>query len=281
MLLLASTSDKLRLTTGSALATAVHASYVDAASGTITPGRQNTAISTATTTDIVSAPGASTYRAIKSVSIRNTSPSANVLTAIHTDGTTACELISASIPAGGTLHYDDAFGWSVHGPAGRLYVMEDSSGPAVSMPYTEVVLASDVVNNNVIGNTLQDITGFTFTPDVNDVYWVQAVIPYTSAATTTGSRWTLTVAGSVALWIHSRATLAATTQTINYVSAIDSPAACSASSLTAGNVAVLEAFVKHAVGGLALKMQFASEVSASAVTAKAGAVFRYYKLINN
>ena len=43
MILLTSTSDKIRLTTGSAGAIDVHASYVDDNSGTITPGRTNTA----------------------------------------------------------------------------------------------------------------------------------------------------------------------------------------------------------------------------------------------
>ena len=54
MINLASTSDKLRLTTSGAATVEVHASWVDLNGTTVTPGRTNTAdISTATTTDIV------------------------------------------------------------------------------------------------------------------------------------------------------------------------------------------------------------------------------------
>lgn len=57
MLLLTSTSDILRVTTGTATTTIeIHASYIDNASGTITPGRTNTRITTATTTTVVASP---------------------------------------------------------------------------------------------------------------------------------------------------------------------------------------------------------------------------------
>jgi len=51
MLILSSTSDIIRVVTSAAADVDVHASWVDNASGTITPGRTNTApITTATTT---------------------------------------------------------------------------------------------------------------------------------------------------------------------------------------------------------------------------------------
>jgi hypothetical protein len=62
MLLLTATTDKLQLVTGSAATVDVHASYVDASQANPpvvqgdTMGRQNTAITTAATTDIVAAP---------------------------------------------------------------------------------------------------------------------------------------------------------------------------------------------------------------------------------
>ena len=72
MLLLTSTSDIVRVVTGAAVSTiTVHVSYVDNASGTITPGRTNTNISTATTTTICSSPGASTQRNVRQISITN------------------------------------------------------------------------------------------------------------------------------------------------------------------------------------------------------------------
>ena len=50
MLLLASTSDLLRVVTSGAITTDVHASWLDLNGSTVTPGRTNTAITTATTT---------------------------------------------------------------------------------------------------------------------------------------------------------------------------------------------------------------------------------------
>ena len=68
MLLLNSTSDILRLITGAAASTIdVHASYVDLNGTTVTAGRKNTRITTATTTTVVAAPGASTARNVKSL----------------------------------------------------------------------------------------------------------------------------------------------------------------------------------------------------------------------
>ena len=82
MLLLTSTSDIIRVVTGSAVATiTVHADWVDNASGTITPGRTNTAITTATTTTVVAAPAASTQRNVKGLSVTNNhASSSNVVT---------------------------------------------------------------------------------------------------------------------------------------------------------------------------------------------------------
>ena len=70
MLLLTSVSDLIQVITGSAGAIAVHASWVDNATGTITPGRTNTAsITGALTTTVVAAPAASTQRNVKFMSI--------------------------------------------------------------------------------------------------------------------------------------------------------------------------------------------------------------------
>lgn len=112
MLLLASTSDKLRLVTSAAVALNVHASYADISGTTVTPGRQNTAISTAATTDVVGSPAASTYRTVKTLTARNTSTTTSVdVTVVHTDGTNAMELYEATLGPGGQLHYHEGAGF--------------------------------------------------------------------------------------------------------------------------------------------------------------------------
>jgi hypothetical protein len=61
--------DKLQLVTSAAVTVDVVASYMDYPP--TTPGVQCTAITTATTTDIVAAPGAAVFRTVKTMTIRN------------------------------------------------------------------------------------------------------------------------------------------------------------------------------------------------------------------
>src|SRR5690242_16859265 len=121
MLLLASTSDKLQVNLSGNVTTDVHASWVDSASGVITPGRTNTALSTSGTADAVASPGASTYRAVKTLTVRNRHASTAVdATVIHTDGTNAMELVKATLSAGDALHYDQHAGFTVRDSLGRI-----------------------------------------------------------------------------------------------------------------------------------------------------------------
>lgn len=113
MLLLASTSDIIRVVTSAAARVEVHASWVDNASGTITPGRANTAaITSATTITVVASPASSTYRNVKHVSIRNTHASQTVVVTVqHYDGTNSVELYEAAIGPGGAIYYTEATNW--------------------------------------------------------------------------------------------------------------------------------------------------------------------------
>jgi hypothetical protein len=120
VLLLTSTGDKLQLVTTAAVATHVQASYVDNAAGTITPGRLNTVISTAATTDVVAAPAASTQRNVKHLSVKAVG-GAQTVTVKHTDGTTAVE-VSPAVPLaqGETLIWTDGLGWQVLDATGAV-----------------------------------------------------------------------------------------------------------------------------------------------------------------
>lgn len=115
MLILASTTDKLRLITSAAGQIDVHASWMDNASGgTIVPGRTNTpTILTATTTDIVPAPGSGTFRNIKTLHVHNRAAGNNTVTVVHTDGTIAVELHQVVLGTLETLQYIDEVGFGV------------------------------------------------------------------------------------------------------------------------------------------------------------------------
>lgn len=117
MLLLTLTTDKLKVVTDAAVTVDVHASFIDYAAGTVTPGKQNTAISTAATTDIVAAPGASTQRNVKTLNLRNKSTSANVGVTIQYDANgTVYDLHGATLRPGETLEYIEGVGWFSVGP---------------------------------------------------------------------------------------------------------------------------------------------------------------------
>ena len=146
------------------------------------------------------------------------------------------------------------------------------------MPQYQVNLKVDVVNNNAVADTIADVTGLTFQVTAGGVYWFEAQIPYTSAATTTGSRWSVTgPAAPTMLNYTSRYPLTATTETFNYATAYDIPAASNATSLTAGNVALICGFIKPSVTGV-VTIRFASEVAGSAITAKAGSFLRWQRV---
>lgn len=123
MLLLNSTSDLLRIVTGAAASTIeVHASWVDLSGSTVTPGRQNTRITTAATTTVVPAPAASTTRNVKALYVTNNSPGASVNVAVeHTDGTNVVELMQFVLLPGENMGYREDGSWVHHDQNGAEY----------------------------------------------------------------------------------------------------------------------------------------------------------------
>ena len=282
MLLLASTSDKIRLKTGSATNIDVHASWVDGVSS-VTPGRTNTPITTATTTDIVGAPGSSTYRTVKTITIRNRDAStSNAVTVIHTDGTNAMELYKCTLFAGYTLHYHEGAGfWVTDNYGGNVFKEQTNGIPAATNSTNLVALGSDVTNNNGTANTIADVTGLSFSVTAGQTYYFRFQIDYTAAATTTGSRWSISGPGSPTRLaygsVYSLTTTSVTTNT--GLTAYDTPAASSASSAaTAGNVAIIEGFITPSANGTVIA-RFASEVASSAIVAKAGSLLTWYRTV--
>lgn len=281
MILLTSTSDVIAVTTSSTANIDVHASYVDLNAGVVTPARDNTTISTATSTTIVTSPASSTYRTVKSIFIRNRhATTANDITVTHTDGTTSVELIKVTLNAGYTLRYDEGNGFEILDAFGRTLLNNSDNGSNAAVNALNlVVLNSDVTNNNATANTIADVTGLSFSVTSGETYWFYAVIQYTAAATTTGSRWS--VSGPTGTWRYSsQYSLTATTATINSgLAAADLPAGSNATSAATGaNVAWVEGFFTATANGT-LVIRFASEVSSSAIVAKAGSILQWVRVI--
>ena len=151
-----------------------------------------------------------------------------------------------------------------------------ATGPTgASESYT--MISSDVVNNNVTANTIADVTGLSFSVTSGKNYHFKFIIPYTSAVTTTGSRWSINGPAITSLSYVSAYIANASTQTNFAASAYDLPAASNANSLTTGNVAIIEGIINCSASGTVIA-RFASEITLSAITAKAGAVVFYKQL---
>jgi hypothetical protein len=120
VILLTSTSDKIQVITSAAGQIDVHASYVDLASSVVTAGRLNTRIATATTTDVVASPAASTTRNVKNIKVGNNHASvSNTVTVQHTDGTNVIILEQVTLLPGERMGYEEGSGIRVFDSAGR------------------------------------------------------------------------------------------------------------------------------------------------------------------
>lgn len=160
----------------------------------------------------------------------------------------------------------------VTGPTGTAGA---TGSTGASESYT--MISSDVVNNNVTANTIADVTGLSFSVTSGKNYHFKFIIPYTSAVTTTGSRWSINGPAITSLSYVSAYIANASTQTNFAASAYDLPAASNANSLLAGNVAIIEGIINCSASGTVIA-RFASEITLSAITAKAGAVVFFKQL---
>jgi hypothetical protein len=139
-----------------------------------------------------------------------------------------------------------------------------------------VSLSADVINNNAVANTLADVTGLSFsvTSGVTTNFSCQVI--YTAAATTTGSRWSINGPATSLLAYRSEYARLATAVTTDNLVAYNTPAASNTTSAaTTGNVARIEGMLTPSANGTVI-VRFASEVAASAITAKAGSTCEYW-----
>lgn len=138
-----------------------------------------------------------------------------------------------------------------------------------------VVLTADVANATATANTLADVTGLSFPVAAGVRYHFKFVIPYTAAATTTGSRWTINGPALTSLHYVSDYSLTTASRTTNEaLNTYNLPAAANVTSAATGsNMAIIEGIILPSAAGSVIA-RFASEVASSAITAKAGAFVR-------
>lgn len=285
MILLASTSDELRLVTASASTVDVVATWSDLASGAVTDGRTNTLVSTATTTTIVGSPAASTYRSIKNVTIRNRSTTAACrITVIHrASGPVDVEMLEVLLMPQDSLIYTEHDAWRyMRGPYGTLSSAHDRVwlDPTIGAVFTQILPVS-IANANATANRLLDVKELQFSVREGQRYWFCFTLMYTSAATTTGSRWSIYGPGSpTALRYVSEYSLTTTSKTTTEGhAAYDLPAASNATSAaTAGNLAHIEGFIDNPTCNGIVFPRFASEIAGSAITLLRGSRLEWQRV---
>lgn len=186
MILLTTTTDKLDLVTGTAADLDVHASWMDYASGAVTPSRTNTAITTATTTDIVAAPGSSTQRNVKKLNVRNKdSVDATDVTVRFNQNGTAFELHKVRLAPGDVLQYIDGVGWFViEAAATRQGVVSNGNTGDVVANAADTYLTGSAL---AVGGRLRQGVSFRWTLRMTKTAAGTATPVYTVRVGTAGS----------------------------------------------------------------------------------------------
>jgi hypothetical protein len=205
MIFLSNTTDKLQLVTGTAADVDVVACYIDATSATgATSGisRQVTAITTATTTDIVAAPGASTTRNVTQITIRNKDSSDTTdVTVVYDANGTDYELHKVTLSPAEMLMYIEGIGFFENTDTALLnevkYVTADSVHATAA--------------------TFAGITGLSFNVKSGHNYILEACLMHVENATTTGAQFGI---GGVAMTGMSLVSFQAQTAAVGTTSAI-------------------------------------------------------------
>lgn len=280
MLVLTETTDTVQVVLAGSITTnqlRCMSSWRDITTTVYTPGRTVTNTNNTTDVNVVGSPGASTQRVVDLIHIYNADTASATVTVKFDANGTEYILWKGALAAGEALTYTDGGGFVVLSAAGIAKSVQALSAPAVN-EINIVVLSSNVVNNNAVANTIADVTGLSFPVTAGETYWYEFVIPYTAAATTTGSRWCINGPAITSLSHRSEYTLTATTVTANCATAYDIPAASNETSLTTGNVATMWGIIKPSASGTVIA-RFASEVLSSAITALAGATVRWVRVL--
>lgn len=181
MLLLTTITDKIQVVTDAAVTVDVHASYLDVSGTTFTPGRTNSAIVTATTTDVVPVPGASTTRNVKDLNIRNThaSSSVNVTVQHVASGGTALTLFKCNLAAGEMLVFTD-YGWQRFDVNGNLVTTQGTKRDRLLRVTADQTFATAA--------SLANITDLTCPVSSGKKYAFEICLFTTNNASTTGSQ---------------------------------------------------------------------------------------------
>lgn len=263
MLLLVATTDKISLITSAAITldVVVNAQDKTTSTGVLASVSQRTAITTATTTDILAVPGAGIERNCKLINARNkhASLAGDVTVQINQNGT-LFELAKYTLNAGDTLEYVEGIGWFIVTNAAALY--------------KKLIVTADVINATT---SMADVTGLTCPLLSGKNYNFIAHLYSTNDAATTGSRYSVNIgAAPTALTMNL---MQVVTQNVGGVAAVLGTGTSTVRDTAAGLIDTGSTVVKHGILSGYIKpsadgtfaIRCASEVAVAAgITVKAG-----------
>lgn len=140
-------------------------------------------------------------------------------------------------------------------------------------------LPANVTNNNATANTITDVTGLSFNVLSGVKYKFKFYITYTSAATTTGSRWCINGPTTSVLFYQSNYPSSTTARSFNNsLTTYNVPSTSSAGSGTNSNIAIIEGVITPSANGTVIA-RFASEISSSAIVALASASYVEWEVL--
>lgn len=284
MITLAATTDNLQIKLDGAVDVSqmqCFATWRDITTLAFTPGRLGSVSNNTTDVNIVVAPAASTQRLVDYLSIYNPDTSQHELTVKLDLNGTETIIFKSLLQTGERVEFTEKEGFRLYTINGQLksVVAVSDNYAYLSRAINTVFLSGDIANADATGNIMANVGNLNFPVLAGVLYWFRFTVQYTAALSTTGSRWAVSGPGAPTILNYmSIYTLTATTQTQNFLTAYDMPAASNASSLVAGNMAIVEGFVKPSVDGT-IALRFASEILSSAITALAGSRLEYQRVI--
>ena len=197
------------------------------------------------------------------------SPGANGNTILN--GTTAP---GAGLGANGDFYIntntEELYGPKTAGAWGSPTSLVGPQGTAGASGTTVARLTADVTTSGT-ANAMTDITGLSFAVVSGQRYYFRAIVYYTSAATTGGSRWSIN-GPAATMKYRSEYSLTTTTKTYNDgLTGYDQPAAANATSAlgdgTSLNLAIIEGIIAPSANGTVI-VRGAREVAGTAIVAK-------------
>src|SRR6266700_420741 len=126
--------------------------YIDHTSAAYTPISQNGVSNNTTAVTIVTAPGASTQRAVKYINIRNRDTVSATVTLQYNDNGTIRELFVVALSVDDTLTYTDVNGWEVINTSGQKKSIASIAGNVTVVQPTGTNLHSVIDSGTVTAN---------------------------------------------------------------------------------------------------------------------------------